>query len=151
MLNANEKDVLKNKTKITVLIADDDPIARLLYQHYLETLNCSVITAANGAEAIAAFNAQKPDFIFTDVQMPNMNGFELAREIRKQETSGHLPIVAITSSEDGIAGKCQSAGIDDFLIKPMILDELRKILELHLPIVLRYLLQKKINNDDADK
>jgi CheY-like chemotaxis protein len=83
--------------------------------------------------------------------MPNMNGFELAREIRTQETSSHVPIVALTSSEDDIAEKCKRAGIDDYLIKPVSLDNVRKLLELHLPIVLRHLLHEKINNDDASK
>jgi CheY-like chemotaxis protein len=143
MINENGNDVLKSQTKITVLVVDDDPIARLVHMHYLESLNCSVITAANGAEAIASFNAKKPDFIFSDIQMPDMSGFDLARAIRKQETSGHVPIVALTSSEDGIAEKCQSAGIDDFLIKPINTEDFMGFLEKLLPVVLSDLLPKK--------
>jgi CheY-like chemotaxis protein len=143
MINAIEKDELKSQTKITVLLVDDDRISQFLHKRFIQELNCEVLTAENGANAIALFKEKKPDFIFLDIQLPDTTGFEVAKAIRALETSSRVPIVALTGTSDGTAEKCQLAGIDDYLIKPVNLEQLLNLLKNLLPFVLKRLLSRK--------
>jgi CheY-like chemotaxis protein len=96
----------------------------------LKKLNCEVTLANNGKEAVAKL--QQPhnfDLIFMDCQMPEMDGFEATREIRKLETK-HIPIVALTANAmEGDAQRCQAAGMDDYLSKPVKLQDFERILQ----------------------
>ncbi|WP_031527255.1 PAS domain S-box protein [Dyadobacter crusticola] len=118
-----------NDSPITVLIAEDHLINMLLVKSMLLKIvpNANIIEAANGREAIHAFHKNKPDIIFMDIQMPEMNGYEAARGIRDLEQNSHVPIIALTAGTVvGEREKCIEAGMDDYLTKPVLKDTLEE-------------------------
>jgi two-component system, sensor histidine kinase and response regulator len=86
----------------------------------LEKEGHHVVVAQNGKEAVEAWRTQPFDLIFMDMQMPEMDGFEAASEIRRSESGYHIPIVALTAhAMEGDRERCLAAGVDDYLTKPI--------------------------------
>ena len=117
-----------------VLAIDDYPINLEVLTGQLEILGVSVDTAADGIEGLTMWRSQTYALILTDIHMPDMDGFELTRQIRAEEATDrcgrHTPIVALTANAlKGEAEKCLAAGMDDYLTKPLTLDRLRASLE----------------------
>ncbi len=117
-----------------VLAIDDYPINLEVLTGQLEILGVAVDTAADGIEGLTKWRKQAYALILTDIHMPDMDGFELTRQIRAEETAGpsgrHTPIVALTANAlKGEAEKCLAAGMDDYLTKPLTLDRLREAVE----------------------
>jgi two-component system sensor histidine kinase/response regulator len=96
---------------------------------FLERLGCSVEVASNGAEGVAACQARHFDIVLMDLQMPVMDGMAATRKIRAWETSGHIPIIALTANAmTGDRELCEGAGMDGYLTKPIEVERLRNIL-----------------------
>lgn len=115
-----------------VLLVEDNPALRELATRQLKRLGIDVVTASDGMEAVTNAASNYYDLILMDCQMPVMDGFEATKEIRKIEGSGkrHTPIVALTASvlpQD--REKCFAAGMDEFLTKPVSLDDIRGLLK----------------------
>jgi diguanylate cyclase (GGDEF)-like protein len=104
-----------------VLVADDDPVMRLLMLEMLAQVNLDAIEAEDGQQAVAIARAKSPDLILMDVDMPNMDGFSACREIRRQEAGGAaMPIVMVTGGDDLEAvTSAYEAGATDFVSKPI--------------------------------
>jgi CheY-like chemotaxis protein/HPt (histidine-containing phosphotransfer) domain-containing protein len=106
-----------------VLLAEDNLINREVAVGMLERLGCAVHVVTNGRQACEAFASQAYDLVLMDCQMPEMDGFEATRELRRMEESrgapGGVPIVALTANAvSGEREKCFEAGMNDFLSKP---------------------------------
>ena len=121
-----------------VLIVEDNPINRKVLMAQLQRIGIQVESSENGQAAVAAIEAGlAPDLVLMDCRMPIMDGFEATRQIRLLEgTSGRarLPIIAVTANafaDD--REKCLSAGMDDFLAKPVNISDLRNKLAQWLP------------------
>ena len=99
---------------------DDDSELLAILKKYLETHGLETITAANGAEALAAAPAGKPDIIITDVEMPRMDGFTLCRRVKENKVLASIPVIIMTgkkiSEADHISG--YGHGADDYVVKP---------------------------------
>ncbi|MCK7543121.1 ATP-binding protein [Marinobacter bryozoorum] len=113
---------------LTVLVADDVTQNLDLLETLLEQRKHTVVTAQNGAQALACYQAQKFDVVLMDVQMPEMNGHEATEAIRQYETDQQLPrtpVIALTASvlEDD-RRDATAAGMDGFATKPINLPEL---------------------------
>ncbi|MEP7068159.1 MAG: ATP-binding protein [Usitatibacter sp.] len=121
-----------------VLLVDDHPINRLVLMRQVNSLGYATEIAENGVEALAKWESRRFGMVITDCNMPQMDGFALARAIRESEHrlgSAHMPIVACTANAmDGEAGKCFAAGMDDYLAKPIELARLQDKLDRWLPI-----------------
>ncbi len=118
-----------------ILMAEDDPMLRELLGIILGNRHWRVEEASTGREALAAWEKKPIDLILMDVQMPEMDGLEATRTIRRREreTSGHIPIIAMTAhvrEED--RRRCIEAGMDDYLSKPVQMSELYAKLEKYL-------------------
>jgi len=102
------------------LIVDDDPELLGILRKYLENHGFETISAANGAEALAAAPAGKPDIIITDVEMPRLDGFALCRRIKDNKVLADIPVIIMTgkkiSEADQVAG--YGYGADDYVVKP---------------------------------
>lgn len=83
-----------------ILVCDDDPMVRLLARECLEEAGMRVTEAADGEEAIACFHLEKPDFIFLDVEMPKLSGFEVCSHIRSLPEGKNIPILIATGADD---------------------------------------------------
>ena len=115
-----------------VLVAEDNVRLQRLLQLQFDELGVAVAFVSNGAEAIAAMRQERYAMAFMDCQMPEMDGFSATRAIRAEETpsGGRMPIVAMTANafaKDRDA--CISAGMDDYLAKPVKLANLRTMIE----------------------
>ena len=116
-----------------ILIAEDNPVNREVAGEALRQLGCQVDLANDGQQAIAGWEATRYDVILMDCHMPNMDGIEAAKIIRVREaTDGRprTPILALTANARGEDyERCIAAGMDDYLTKPLTLDELRVALD----------------------
>jgi len=119
----------------SVLLVEDNPINQKVACLMLERIGHRVVVAANGKEAMAALQGNRFDVVLMDCQMPEMDGFEATRRIRAEEQAGrHLPIIAMTANAmQSDREQCLSAGMDDYLSKPVRLSDLASMLERWLP------------------
>jgi len=83
-----------------VLVVDDTPLNVKLLTLQLEYEDYIVNTAANGLEALAKIEADKPDIVLLDVMMPGLDGFETCRRIRANPATAHIPVVMVTALQD---------------------------------------------------
>jgi len=124
-------DILTGKT---VLVVDDD--VRNIYSltKALEVLQMKVITAIDGAEALAMLEENpKTDIVLLDMMMPNMDGYETAQRIRKIKRFKDLPVIAVTAKAMmGDREKCIQAGASDYITKPVDVDQLLSLLRVWL-------------------
>jgi signal transduction histidine kinase/CheY-like chemotaxis protein len=108
-----------------LLLVDDDAISLFVGKRLLETHGIQVVTAANGAEALAQCQQQKFDVILMDVSLPDQSGYEVVRAIRTHTAFHTTPIIALTAHTiPDIHERCLEAGMDDFLGKPFRLEDL---------------------------
>jgi PAS domain S-box-containing protein len=113
---------------LRVLVADDNEINQVVACKFLQKLGCQVELACTGHEAVEAISRTAYDVVLMDCEMPEMDGYEATREIRRREdgTLSHLPIMALTGhTSDDDAQKCLEAGMDTVLTKPLTLPTLR--------------------------
>jgi CheY-like chemotaxis protein len=104
---------------LTVLIAEDSAADRMLLSTIVRRQGHEVLTASNGAEAVAVFERQRPQLVLMDAMMPVMDGFEAARQIKRLAGETLVPIIFLTSlTESEALARCLEAGGDDFLAKP---------------------------------
>ncbi len=117
---------------VQILLTEDNAINVLVATELLQGYGCSLTTAENGQEAVAAVKKQHFDLIFMDCQMPVMDGFEATAEIRAledQQVIKQMPIVAFTANAmKSDEEKCLSAGMDDFITKPINYENLEKVM-----------------------
>jgi signal transduction histidine kinase/CheY-like chemotaxis protein len=116
---------------LNILVAEDNPVNQKLAIVLLERAGHQVSLAVNGAEAVTRWRETDFDLILMDVQMPELDGLEATRQIRREEqtTRRHVPIVAVTAhSMTGDRERCFEAGMDDYLSKPIQRQELLGVL-----------------------
>jgi len=104
----------------TVLVADDDPVMRLLMVEMLDSVGLDAIEAEDGAQALQLARERSPDLILMDVEMPRMDGFAACRAIRDSANGASVPIVMVTGGDDLEAvTNAYEAGATDFVSKPI--------------------------------
>lgn len=120
-----------------ILVVEDNEINRMVLSKQLEILGHQHDLTEHGEEGLAAWKSGGYDLILTDCQMPIMDGFQMTQAIRDVEAEGgnnHIPIIAVTANAlKGEKERCLELGMDDYLAKPIELENLRERLELHLP------------------
>jgi two-component system sensor histidine kinase/response regulator len=118
---------------LRVLVAEDNRVNQLVIRRMLERLHHTVVLCEDGRAAVAAVEAERPDLVLMDVQMPEMDGFAATAAIRERERAvpggRRLPIVALTAfAMKGDRERCVAAGMDDYLTKPIRRDQLAAVL-----------------------
>jgi CheY-like chemotaxis protein len=110
-----------------VLLVEDSVVNQKLAAAVLEKDGHHVTIANNGREAVQAFESDSYDLVLMDIQMPEMDGFEATRSIRKMEqgTGNHIPIIAMTAHAlVGDRERCLAVGMDDYIAKPIYAKQL---------------------------
>lgn len=131
-MTVTQNNTTQQPTKI--LVVDDDRFSRMVVAKFLTQQGYQVTEAINGRQALVLFNRIVPDLILLDVEMPNINGFEVCATIRKSPIGKSIPIIMLTSREDDQAIKLAfSAGTTDYICKPVNL----KLLAHRLPGILK--------------
>ena len=119
-----------------VLVVDDNSVNRKILARQLELVGASADVAASGEEALAMWRSGQYDLMLADLQMPDMDGFELARRLREDEAStgrARLPILAVTASAlESEEERSRAAGMDGFIIKPLGIEQLKATLDIWL-------------------
>ena len=111
---------VRRKGKREILIAEDDPLNRVLLATFLEEAGYRVGVAANGMQALKLIREGMPDLVITDVNMPEMNGLELCRRLRSHHKLARIPIImlsGLTEPTEILAGYAE--GADDYVGKPI--------------------------------
>ena len=117
---------------LRILLAEDGVINQEVAVGLLDMRGHQVHIANNGQEAVEAYFDQTFDVIITDIEMPVMDGFQVARQIREAEAGAdrHIPIVAMTAhAVQGFRDRCFEAGMDAYISKPIQPDELFGVLD----------------------
>jgi CheY-like chemotaxis protein/HPt (histidine-containing phosphotransfer) domain-containing protein len=117
--------------KLRILVAEDVEVNQKVVSKILERHGHSVVLAANGREAVAAWEREPVDLVFMDIQMPEMDGYQATAEIRAREAGRpRTPIVAMTAyAMTGDAEKCLAAGMDAYVSKPVKGEQILAVLE----------------------
>ncbi len=118
---------LPSALDLQVLVAEDNPINRVILKEQLESLGCTVVTAADGREALLQLNDHSFDVVLTDINMPQLDGLSLVRRLR--EAGAAVPVIGASANatpED--RARCLAAGMNGYLLKPINLCALRTVL-----------------------
>jgi signal transduction histidine kinase/DNA-binding NarL/FixJ family response regulator len=124
---------------VAILVAEDNPVNQEVARRLLARLGCEAVVVANGREAVESSALRRYDAILMDCQMPVMDGYEATRAIREREASAgprtsSVPIVALTASAmPGDRERCLAAGMNDYVAKPMTLEQLAEALQRWIP------------------
>jgi CheY-like chemotaxis protein len=117
---------------LRILLAEDNAVNQTLAVYLLTRRGHEVRVAADGLEALSAYDSESFDLVLMDVQMPNLGGFEATALIRQREqsTGRHIPIIAMTArAMKGNREECLAAGFDAYLAKPLRAQELHELIE----------------------
>lgn len=121
-----------------ILIAEDHPDSLLLMCYLLEAHGYAALTATDGEIALALTRKHRPDLIVCDLQMPRLDGYEVARQLKLDPELKHIPLIAVTAyAMLGDREKVLAAGFDGYFSKPIDTDRFVSELELHLHPALR--------------
>jgi signal transduction histidine kinase/ligand-binding sensor domain-containing protein/CheY-like chemotaxis protein len=112
-----------------ILVVEDDPVSRHLLHVFLDNIGYAADSAESGEAALEALDARHYDLLLLDIQMPGMDGFELARRVRARfGVEGQPRLVALTASAmEGDRERCLAAGMDGYLSKPVRLEQLAAV------------------------
>ncbi|MDX1944815.1 MAG: response regulator, partial [Pirellulaceae bacterium] len=127
---------LESCRPLRILLAEDGEVNREVAVGFLEIGGHQVTTAENGREALTLLDQGEFDIVLMDVEMPEMDGMEAARAIRRKEsgTGEHTPIIAMTAhAVQGYKERCLDAGMDGYITKPIWPEELFAALKAHAP------------------
>jgi CheY-like chemotaxis protein len=133
------RDVLAAKfagtAPVRVLVAEDNPVNQKVAVWLLEKLGLRPDVAANGREVLKMLEMAPYDLVFMDCQMPEMDGYEATREIRRGERVGRRVVIVAMTAEAmaGARESCLASGMDDHIAKPVNLEDLFNALQKWLP------------------
>lgn len=141
VLKTNKKEkgensrIKQESKKLSILLVEDNPINILLANKILNKIypNSEILKAENGEIALEILAKNKVDIVLLDIQMPIKNGYETAFEIRLNEKTKNIPIIALTAGiMESEKQKCLEAGMDDYISKPYKLLELQTIINKYI-------------------
>ncbi len=116
--------------KHKILVVEDNPDNMTLITDVLQSLNYTVLEAADGEEGIQVAQDGAPDLILMDLSLPKLDGWAATRRIKTDDTIQHIPIIALTAhAMRGDRERAMEAGCDDYITKPINLRELASKLQ----------------------
>jgi CheY-like chemotaxis protein len=104
-----------------ILIVDDEPVVHMLYKRHLTQAGFELLDANNGDEALALLQETKPDVILMDIMMPSKDGIATLREVKRSESTSHIPVIVITANVSYYLtsrDEVKNGGADALLTKP---------------------------------
>ena len=112
----------------SILTVDDSPSLRMAIRIALTGAGYDVTEAGDGVEGLSTAAAKKFDLIITDLNMPNMDGLTMIRELRKAPEQAGVPIIFLTTeSDDAMKQQAKAAGATGWLVKPFVPEQLIKV------------------------
>ncbi len=125
--------MMVDSKKGSILIIDDSSVNNLLLQNILEDEGYTVNVAFSAEEAYTSMKEHKPELILLDIMMPGINGFNVLKEIKKDNTTSNIPVIMVSAKSDQAdIDKSKELGAIDYIIKPIniqtIVDRIEKTL-----------------------
>ena len=116
----DESEQIRRTQPYLLLIVDDDPMIRLVARQTLESVGFEIVEAECGEDGIEAFGRLRPDLVLLDVDMPDLDGFEVCSAIRSKTAGKHVPILILTGLNDiDSIDRAYQVGATDFVSKPL--------------------------------
>ena len=132
----NRKEI-KPYAECNVLIVDDEPMSRMLLESILESVFICA-TAESGEEAISYCEANLPDLVLLDMNMPDISGLDVCTALKASPETNHIPVIFVTSTMDiESENACWEVGASDFVMKPVNASTLTHRIKTHLQNKLR--------------
>jgi two-component system cell cycle response regulator DivK len=123
-----------NEKAYRVLLVEDDPQNLYLIEFLLREAGFDVVVARDGEEALDMIVSTRPDLVITDISMPKLDGYELARRIKDSPETGSIPVIAVTAySMKGDSEKIMQVGCDGYIPKPIDADTFVETVRRYLP------------------
>jgi two-component system cell cycle response regulator DivK len=114
--------------KQKVLIVEDNPLNMRLIEMILKSNSYTLLKATDGEEALDIATREQPDLVIMDIRLPRVSGLEVARRLKENPASSHIPIIALTAhAMKGDKEKAIEAGCDSYLSKPVNTRELPRL------------------------
>ncbi|MEJ8310457.1 response regulator [Agrobacterium larrymoorei] len=132
----NSDDESLNRPRLDVLVVEDNKINQIVFSQILEGLQIEYRLAQSGNEALALFQSEKPSVVLLDTTLPDISGFDVARQIRGLEslTGERTPLIGVVPlAYEGDQRACFDAGMDEMLLKPISPDIIDILLKRFLP------------------
>jgi CheY-like chemotaxis protein len=127
--------IIATRAQPLILLADDSVDDRALYREHLMASGFAVETAADGHEAVLAAQSLVPDLVLMDLEMPRVNGWEAARQLKTLASTGAIPIVALSGFHDSaVVMRAISMGCIQFVPKPCFARDLETIIRVTLEL-----------------
>lgn len=121
--------------KEKILIADDMETFLKLEKMLLERSGYEIIMAKSGGEAIKKVQMERPRLVFIDLMMPDMNGDAVCRFIKSNKATRHIPVIMVTTKSDSESrSRCEQAGCDDYITKPVTQRDLFEKIKTYVPV-----------------
>jgi len=117
---------------MNVLVVDDEVETIKFFSVFLKRFGLNVEKATCGEEALELFNRHKPEWVFLDIKMPGINGLELLRQM-KSINAGIKAIIISGKDDDSAQNEARELGASDYLIKPIDLEQMHKIIRKYIP------------------
>jgi two-component system cell cycle response regulator DivK len=116
-----------------ILCIEDNNTNRILVSRIVDAEGHELLSAENGLVALELLQTEMPDLILLDINMPGINGLELAGRIKADSRLWHIPLIATTANVlVGDRERCLEAGCDDYLAKPLDIRKLRELMRFYL-------------------
>lgn len=113
----------------TILYIEDNPLNMRLVRKLLNSLGYNMLEARDGATGLSMASAERPDLILVDVNLPDIDGLEVTKRLKADDSISHIPIVALTANAmHGDRERCLGAGCDGYIAKPIAKLELKNTL-----------------------
>lgn len=120
----------RDHQQTTALVVEDIQDELYVTRVLLEQCGCRVLEATDGDEAVAVALRERPDMIFMDIKLPNMDGFEAARRIRSYREMRDAPMIAYTAYYSySLTERAVEAGFDEYIVKPVTFEEMQKLVD----------------------
>lgn len=122
-----------------ILLVEDNLMNQKVVMFNLKKLNCEITPVTNGKDALENFKKNNYQIVLMDIMLPEMNGYEITKEIRKieklNEVENPVAIIALTANTyENDKEKCLSIGMNDYLSKPFSAQQLLKAIEKYTPV-----------------
>jgi len=124
---------------VKILLVEDNLMNQKVVMFNLKKLNCDIITAVTGSQAIDLFKTNSFDLVFMDIMLPEMNGYDITKSFRNIEKENGIdkpvPIIALTANTyDNDKEKCFNAGMNDYISKPFTSKQLTDLIEHYMQL-----------------
>jgi DNA-binding response OmpR family regulator len=121
-----------------ILIIDDDTTTRMMLNNVIKRMGHTPLLAADGREGIAVFDRESPGLVITDWMMPGADGLAVTRHVRSHAKAGYVYVILVTVRRDRTSFiEGMEAGVDDFITKPVDLEELQARIKVGERILLK--------------